>query len=209
MFKTYNRLDRVELNRVNYRQSHVGTLLTSRKSSRDFSQKPVSISEVSEILYFSAGITNNRKELAKTRRSYPSAGAKYPLEIYPLILHGKNIENGLYHYNVLEHSLEILLKPLKNEDIENIWTSQKWFKKASVIIIITAIYERSTIKYGNKGIGFNLIEAGHLGQNIYLLAEEMGIGCCAIGGLKEKPLIKLLDINPDKEIPIYYIALGN
>ena len=76
-------------------------------------------------------------------------------------------------------------------------------------LIFTAVYHRTTDKYGQKGLPFPFIEAGHIGQNVYLLAQSLGIGCCAIGQFKEKQLCKLLDINPFEEYPIYYIALGN
>ncbi|MEX2028506.1 MAG: SagB/ThcOx family dehydrogenase [Candidatus Curtissbacteria bacterium] len=184
--------------------------LTNRSSYRNFSQKPVNLAQLSEILYFSAGLTQTpNQKIESSRRPYPSAGAKYPLEIYPLVMVNSNtLKKGLYHYNVIEHSLEILLQPLASKDT-NIWMSQKWFRKASIILIVTSVSERNTKKYGPRGIGYSLIEAGHLGQNVYLTAEKLGIGCSAIGELKEKKVIKLLDLNPDEEIPIYYLALGN
>lgn len=210
MFKIYSRLSRVNLQKPVGHKSILEKILISRKSFRGFSSKPVSKKEISRILYFAAGIVRIYKnDPTRSGRPYPSAGSKYPLEIYPLVLHGKDLDRGLYHYNVIEHSLETLLVLVDNRDIEDIWMTQKWFKKASVILLITAVYERTTIKYGMKGIGYDLIEAGHLGQNIYLIAESMGIGCSAIGEFKEKQIIQLLDINPDEEIPIYYIAIGN
>lgn len=140
---------------------------------------------------------------------YSSKGAKYPLEIYPLILFGKDIPQGLYHYNIAAHSLEVLLSPILKSELEGIWISQGWFRKAAVILIITAVYQRTTNKYGQSGLPFLFIEAGHLGQNLYLLCETMGIGCSAIGQFRKKELIKLLDIDPNTEIPVYYLALGN
>lgn len=210
MFKIYSRLNRIKLQRPIGPKSNLEKILVSRKSFHGFSSKPVSKKEISRILFFAGGIVRVYKnDPTRSGRPYPSAGSKYPLEIYPLVLHGKDLDRGLYHYNVIEHSLEKLLAPIDNKDIEDIWMTQKWFKKASVIFLITAVYQRTTIKYGMKGIGYDLIEAGHLGQNIYLVTQSLGIGCSAIGEFKEKQIINLLDINPDEEIPIYYIALGN
>ena len=185
-------------------------LLSERSSFRGFSKKPVSLDQLSKILYFSAGTVRFlRQDLDSSRRPYPSAGAKYPLEIYPLLLVGSDIKKGLYHYNVIEHSLETLLRPINSADLKDIWMSQKWFRKASIILIITAIFERTTEKYGQKGIVYSLIEAGHLGQNIYHVAQKISVGCSAIGEFREDAIVKLLDINPDEELPIYYLALGN
>lgn len=186
-------------------------LLVSRSSYRGFSKKPITLKHLSQILYFSAGLVRFlQQNLESSRRPYPSAGAKYPLEVYPLVLvNSDNLKRGLYHYNVIEHSLEILLSSLRADDLKNIWMSQKWFRKASIILIITSVFERTTEKYGQRGIGFSLIEAGHLGQNIHLVAQKLGIGCSAIGEFREEAIVKLLDINPNEELPVYYIALGN
>ena len=128
MFKIYSRLSRVKLQRPIGHKSNLEKILVSCKSFRGFSSKPVSKKEISRILYFAGGIVRiYQNDPTKSGRSYPSAGSKYPLEIYPLVLHGKNLDRGLYHYNVLEHSLEKLLVPVNNKDIENIWMSQKWF----------------------------------------------------------------------------------
>lgn len=211
MFKNYTRLDYIEMARPKAAFSQLQKLLVSRSSYRGFSKKPVTLKHLSQILYFSAGLVRFlQQNLESSRRPYPSAGAKYPLEVYPLVLvNSDNLKRGLYHYNVIEHSFEILLSSLRADDLKDIWMSQKWFRKASIILIITSVFERTTEKYGQRGIGFSLIEAGHLGQNIYLVAQKLGIGCSAIGEFREEAIVKLLDINPNEELPIYYIALGN
>lgn len=210
MFKNYTRLKYIEMRRPSVSKNGLEKLLTTRRSYHGFSRKPISLENLSKILYLSAGITEiNGESLESSRRPYPSAGAKYPLEIYPLVLASSDLKKGLYHYNVIEHSLEVLLQPIKNSDFDSIWMSQEWFRKASIILIITSVFERTTKKYGKRGLGYSLIEAGHLGQNLYLNATQLKIGCSAIGELNEKPIIKLLDLNPDQEIPVYYIALGN
>lgn len=211
MFKNYTRLKYIEIERPKVPPDGLEKLLANRSSYRNFSRKPVSLEQLSEILYFSAGLVRRPQQNPESsRRPYPSAGAKYPLETYPLVLVGSDsLRRGLYHYNVIEHSLEILLQPIKNSDLQDIWMSQKWFRKASVILIITAVFARITSKYGQRGIGYSLIEAGHLGQNIYLVSQKIGIGSSAIGEFKEEAIVKLLDINPYEELPIYYVALGN
>ena len=207
MNKQYSRLRNIFLPEFPVRKDNLRDFLVKRKSFRRFSGKPIRLEQLSEILYYSAGSV--RESDGKFHFPYPSAGGKYPIEIYPLVLYGDELKIGLYHYSPTEHALDILLTPLKKEDTSSIWMSQKWFRKASVILILTAVYHRTTDKYGNRGIPFLFIEVGHIGQNIYLLAQSLGIGCCAIGQFKEKQLCRLLDINPFEEYPIYYIALGN
>lgn len=207
MNKLYSRLKNIYLPKFPVRKINLTDLLDHRVSYRKFSKKPVGLKQLSEILFYSAGFIEDAE--GKLRRPYPSAGGKYPIEIYPLVLYGNELQSGLYHYSPTEHALDILLTPLKKEDTSSIWMSQKWFRKASVILIMTAVYHKTTDKYGEKGLPFPFIESGHIGQNIYLLAQSLGIGCCSIGQFKEKQLCKLLDINPFEEYPIYYVALGN
>jgi len=207
MSKIYSRLKHIELPNFTKQNGDLRELLLKRFSYRNFSKKPVTLKQLSEILYYSAGIV--RESGDELRRPYPSAGAKYPIEIYPLILVNSNIQKGLYHYDPLSHSLDVLLVPLRNSDISKIWKTQQWFKKASIVLILTAVYTRTTEKYGEEGLSFPFIEAGHIGQSVYLLAQNMKIGCCAIGQFNEKVLCELLDINIFEEYPIYYIALGN
>jgi SagB-type dehydrogenase family enzyme len=186
-------------------------VLFARKSSREFSGKPITLDEISEILNYSSGVVEKtgKKGEGFYRRPYPSAGARYPLEIYPLVLHGTGeLSKGLYHYNPISNSLDVLLRKIALKNLKPIWLGQSWAEKASVVLIITAVFERTTSKYGNKGIGFCLIEAGHLAQNIYLTSQERSIGCCAIGKLREELVNDLLDVRPEEEIPIYYLALG-
>lgn len=207
MGKLYSRLKNIFLPEFPIRQGDLRNLLINRSSYRKFSRKSVGLQQLSEILYYAAG--SARELEGKIHFPYPSAGGKYPIEIYPLVQYGSELNPGLYHYSPEEHALDILLSPLKKEDTSSIWMSQKWFKNASIILIFTAAYLRTTDKYGQNGLSFPFIEAGHIGQNVYLLAQSLGIGCCSIGQFKEKQLCELLDINPFEEYPIYYIALGN
>lgn len=207
MSKQYSRLKNIFLPKFSIKKGDLRESLIKRSSYRKFSGKPVKSQQLSEILYYSVGLV--REVQGKFYPPHPSAGGKYPIEIYPLVLFGDELKTGLYHYNPVEHALDILLTPIKKEDTSSIWMSQKWFRKASVILILTAVYNRTTDKYGKRGLPFPFIEAGHIGQSIYLIAQSLGIGCCAIGQFKEEKLCELLDINPFEEYPIYYIALGN
>lgn len=210
MHKRYPRLKHIELPDVKQVTGELRSLIKKRESFRNFSNKTIDKKTLSDILYYSTGIIRpNPIEDTNPFRAYPSAGAKYPLEVYPLILNGQDISPGLYHYNPSAHCLEVLLQPVLPEEIDPLWIErQQWFKKASVVLLITAVFHRTTNKYGEKGIMFPYIESGHLVQNVYLLTTSLGIGCCAIGQLNEEPVIKLLDINPRDEYPVYYVALG-
>lgn len=141
-----------------------------------------------------------------TRRAYPSGGARYPLEIYLLVLKGGEIKAGLYHYNVKHHILEILLEDVNYKYLRYLY-QHDFVKRASCLIIITSIPARTVIKY-QQWQRFILLEAGHIGQNVYLVSEAMKLGCCAIGGWNETNMNELLDIDGKYEYIVHMIAVG-
>lgn len=206
-FKTYPRFEKVKLTSPT-RISTVASNMRQRRSVRQFSSQSISSSDLSYILYFSCGLIHLDGNIHNSRRPYPSAGARYPLEVYPLVLHCDKLEKGLYHYNVKEHTLEILLNRDLSSWLKKVTGGQSWVLASSVIFIITAVLDRMRIKYGDRGYRFALLEAGHLGQNLCLIAQECGYGSCALGGYIDREIDKLLDVEHTKEFTLYMIAVG-
>lgn len=207
-FKTYPRLNKIYLTDKKPKDKKLGLLMANRRSVRQFSGLPISQEQLSHLLFSSAGLLNVNKSLDYSRRPYPSAGARYPLEIYPLVLNCTGLEKGLYHYNVKENCLEIILK----EDLEK-WLmkasgGETLLKESSIIFIITGVLDRTRIKYRDRGYRYALIEAGHLGQNICLLTAELNLGCCPLGGFIDPVVNELLDISFQKEFALYLLAVG-
>ena len=207
-FKTYPRLDNVNLDNGKMPANKLTELLKRRRSIRQFSGLPISKKELSCLLFSSSGLTSLGKTFDDSRRPYPSAGARYPLEVYPLILNCEGIKRGLYHYNVKENSLELLLEEDLGKWLMKTTGGEKWTTNAAVVFIITGVLDRTRIKYGDRGYRYVLIEAGHLGQNICLLATELGLSNCPLGGFIDDKVNELLDIEFQKESSIYVIAVG-
>lgn len=207
-FKTYPRLERIRL-ALKRNKGSLFKAMASRESIRRFSKEPISFNNLSYILFGSSGIIRSNESIDKNRRSYPSAGARYPIEIYIASLNIENLNKGLYHYNVKRNELEVLLK----EDLER-WVlksfgDEKWLTEAGGIVILTGVLRRNYIKYNNRGYRYLLIEAGHISQNIMLLAEELGMVTCPVGGFVDDDLDELLDIKEQGEFSVYTIAVGN
>lgn len=207
-FKTYPRLDRVFLKNAKTTKSKLSKILIDRRSIRQFSGVSMSKDKLSYLLFSSSGLTHLGKTIDESKRSYPSAGGRYPLEIYPIILNCEGIEKGLYHYNVKENSLELLLKKDLGKWLTIVTSEAKWIEKSAVVFIITGVLNRTRIKYGDKGYRLALIETGHLSQNILLLATEMGLDSCPLGGFIDKDVNNLLDVDLQKEVALYMIAIG-
>ena len=125
------------------------------------------------------------------------------------MLHSSNdLESGLYHYNADAHQLDVVWKrEFSNEDIASLFT-YKWVQDAALVLIMTAVFWRTQNKYGERGYRYILLEAGHIGQNIYLASEALTLKCCALAGTKDEQVEKLLDIDGTTESLIYAITVG-
>lgn len=208
-FKSYSRFKKIKLPQNNSKDKLID-LIEKRRSKRNFNKYKISLKEIGYLLN-GAKITNKSRNIYyDSLRAYPSAGARYPLEIYLLVFYSKDLERGVYHYNVKENSLEemwpISIKELKNR---NLFGNQNFIYNGSILFVITAVIIRSYIKYDERSFRFALIESGHLCQNILLLATSCGLKACPIGGFREKELMKFLDISEEElELPIYCVVVG-
>lgn len=206
-FKNYPRLQQIALPKAENLDISLGRSIINRQSERDFSKKPVSCQQISNLLFYSAGIKKDGLARGENRRAYPSGGARYPLEIYLAVFEGKDIKEGVYHYNVKNHGLEKLLeKNCRQEFLEII--GQDLIKNASFILLISAVFNRTIIKYKDRGYRLVLLEAGHLGQNISLVSTALNIKACALGGFIDDECNKILDLEKDKESVVYIFACG-
>lgn len=174
--------------------------LNKRRSVREYANAPLAMEEISQILWAAQGITDDMG-----KRTAPSAGALYPLEIYMAVANVEGITPGLYKYLPRTHSLTLISKGDKREDISASALSQNSLKNCSVIIIFTAIYERVTIKYGERGVRYTHIEVGHSSQNVFLQAAALNLKTVVIGAFNDNKLKKTLNIS---EEPLYLMPVG-
>jgi len=171
--------------------------LKSRRSKRQFQAKDLKLEDISQILWAAQGIT----ETGTGFRTAPSAGALYPLELFVVK------SDGLFHYIPEGHKLEKLGSSDLRTELMKASLLQKSISEAPVNIIITAIYERTTVKYGSRGIRYVHIEAGHVCQNILLQATALGLGAVPIGAFYDDNVQKVLNLS-EEYIPLYIIPVG-
>lgn len=179
------------------------SLVQQRESALDFSPEPISFQELSTILNSCRILDHTRYP---ERRTYPSAGGRFPIEQYVLSFNIKDLEEGAYHYNILENSLESLWNKGILESKSEIVTHER-YENVAAALIYTSVFSRSEVKYFNKAYPFSLLEAGHMAQNVQLACAERGIGVCNIGGAVEDTISKILDLT-ENEKPLYVTALG-
>jgi SagB-type dehydrogenase family enzyme len=182
--------------------------IQNRRSIRKFSNESISINNVSQILWAAQGITDNQSSL----RAAPSAGQVYPLEIY-LITGSEGVsglDEGVYHYVPSNNTLEKIINGDLRADLSSIANGQPWVKQAPINILITGNYMKMINKYNDKELctRFVDLEAGHVGENIYLQSETMGLVTVSLGSFNETQLIQLIQL-PGNETPIYIFPVGH
>jgi len=179
--------------------------IKERRTIRDFKERPLPLNHLSQLLWAAQGITNPKEG----KRAAPSGGALYPLDIYLII--GANgvegVEAGIYHYLPENHSISLLSKGDRRKEIASASLLQMWMAKAPVMFIITAEYRRITGKYGERGIRYALIEVGHVGQNLFLQAEAIGLGAGIVGAFNDTDVLKVMGGAPQHE-PLLIMPVG-
>ncbi len=180
--------------------------IQKRRSLRNFSSKPLSLAELSQLLFAAQGITG--KIYGTPLRTAPSAGALYPFEIYPVVNNVQGIPRGVYHYVIGEHGLELIKEGDFRKKISSAGLSQDMLGEASVTFVMSAIFARTTSKYGERGYRYVYIEAGHISQNIALEAVSLGLGSVTVGAFIDKQINSLIEVDGDKEATIYLHAVG-
>lgn len=180
--------------------------IKERRSRREFNQEPLTLEQVAQILWSAQGITD--KELGF--RAAPSAGALYPLDIYVVVSENgvKGAATGVYHFNPEEFVLEKTLAGDVRSALMAASLSQEAIGEAPVSLVITAEYERTTGKYGERGIRYVHIETGHAAQNIYLQVETLGLGTVSIGAFSDDEVSRILQL-PEGYEPLYIMPIGH
>jgi SagB-type dehydrogenase family enzyme len=170
--------------------------INSRRSTRSFKPDPLSISQLSQLLWAAQGITITIEEKNRSFRSAPSAGALYPIYVYVIV--GEkgvtDLTKGIYKYNPEKHTLLKISGEDKRLAVAQASYNQSWMDKAPVILMITAEYERSMKKYGERGVRYSKIESGCVAQDIFLQAEALGLGVGIVGAFHDYKVMNILKV---------------
>lgn len=180
----------------------VETALSKRRSIRDYSGENLTLEEVSQLLWAAQGIT-----APWGGRTAPSAGALYPLELYIVVGDVEGIDKGVYKYKPEEHELKKVKEGDIRAELADAAGGPEYVRDAAIDIVFTAVYERTTGKYGGRGIRYVHIEVGHAAQNVYLQAVSLDLGTVVIGAFIDDQVKELVNAG-EQENPLYIMPVG-
>jgi len=176
--------------------------LLQRRSAREYADEALTLEEVSQLLWAAQGVTAEWGG-----RTAPSAGALYPLETYLVVGNVENLAPGVYKYKPERHELVKVKDDDVREELAKASLGQSWVKEGAIDIVIAAVYERTTRKYGDRGVRYVHMEAGHAAQNICLQATALDLGIVTVGAFHDEQVKNILGMARD-ETPLYVIPVG-
>jgi SagB-type dehydrogenase family enzyme len=174
--------------------------LAVRRSIRDYAKDSLSIEQISQLLWAAQGMTEKWGG-----RTAPSAGALYPLEVYLLAGEVKGLKPGLYHYHPEDHAVSQIKEADLRKEVTEASLGQDEILRAPATLIITAVYERTMVKYGERGVRYVHMEVGSVAENVYLQAESLGLGTVFIGAFDDEEVKQALGIGED---PLAIMPVG-
>ena len=182
--------------------SSIEELLERRRSVRDYSDEPLSLTEISQLVWSAQGKTH-----PDGLRTAPSAGALYPLEVYLVAGKVEDLPAGIYKYKPGKHELVRVVDGDMRKALSKAALGQSCIEEAPAVIVITAVYERTMKKYGERGIQYAHIEVGCASENVYLQAGSLGLGTVFIGAFYDDKIRKVLNADK-KERPLCIMPVG-
>lgn len=185
--------------------------IRGRESCRKYSREPLSLEELSYLLWATQGVRGFKRNGLLTLRTVPSGGALHPFETYLLVNRVAGVERGIYRYLAIEHKLyqEATGKKQSIEKIGEICYNQHFVGKGAVVFVWTVRPYRTEWRYSeDDSLKDILISVGHICQNLYLACESIGAGTCAILAYQQESLDDLIGVDGDEEIALYLAPVG-
>lgn len=184
------------------REMSVEAALQERRSVRDFAASPIGLETLAQLLWAAQGVTS-----PEGFRTAPSAGALYPLELFVVAGEVSSLSAGVYRYEPDRHQLLPIVSGDRRHELAAAALHQTWIADAPAVVVVTAVFERTMGKYGERGIRYVHIEAGHATENLCLQAVSLGLGTTVVGAFSDDGVKRVLGL-ADEE-PLLLIPVGN
>lgn len=176
--------------------------ISKRRSVRNFQNKSLTLQQISQLLWSAQGITSE-----DGLRAAPSAGALYPLEIYVVVGNVESLEPGVYRYLPQQNQLIRTVEGDKRVELVSAASNQEWIADAPALFVFSAIYERTTGKYGQRGIRYVHMDAGFAGENLFLQAVALNLSSVVVGAFRDEQVKRVLLLD-ENENPMIIMPVG-
>ena len=180
--------------------------LKVRKSVRHFSNTPLTLEQLSYLVWSASGVQRIEHDFAF--RTAPSAGGLFPIETYLVVNNVVGVSPGLYHYCITKHALETLRPGEYGIQLSDAAMGQSMCAHSSIVFIWTSIFQRTRWKYGSRAYRYIYLDAGHMAENVALTAAAMGLGTCAIAAIFDDEVNEILGVDGIEESAIYLTTVG-
>ncbi|GMR03583.1 MAG: SagB/ThcOx family dehydrogenase [Gammaproteobacteria bacterium] len=177
-------------------------VMAQRRSVREFSDAPLTLDEVSQLLWAAQGIT-----ATGYLRTAPSAGALYPLEIHLAAGNVEGLNAGAYRYRPQGHVLKQAVAGDKRRELAAAALNQEWVEQGAAVFVFAAVFRRTTRKYGKRGIQYAHLETGHAAQNVFLQAVALGLATVVVGAFDDKQVQHVMHLTHE-ETPLCLMPVG-
>jgi SagB-type dehydrogenase family enzyme len=201
-------IDLPEPLKISVKDISLREVIEERHSVRVYKDCELTLEELSYLLWCTQGVKKVIREAA-TLRNVPSAGARHAFETYLLINRVEGLNTGLYRYIALENKLvEVNIEEGTQDKVVEACLGQKFIKNSAVTFIWTAVPYRMNWRYGERGYRYLHLDAGHVCQNLYLAAENIDCGVCAVAAFDDDELNSVLNIDGKEQFAIYIGTVG-
>ncbi|HEY7737024.1 MAG TPA: SagB family peptide dehydrogenase [Candidatus Limnocylindrales bacterium] len=181
--------------------------IVRRRSIRAYIGTPMTSEELSKVLFLTSGV--NADSHGNARRTAPSSGALYPIEVYAVVHNVADVAPGVYHYAYRDHALELIRVGDHRQAVVDQGIGQEFLGQCGAVLFLTMILQRMRPKYQDRSYRYGLLEAGHIGENAYLAATSMGLGACGIGAFMDDQINAMLGVDGVDEAAVYMLAVGH
>ena len=179
----------------------VEAALWARRSVRSLTRDTIALADAAQLLWAAQGV--NRPD---GHRTAPSAGATYALEVLLVATRVRDLPPGVYRYRPATHTLDLAAAGDRLSDLLTT-VRQPWIGDAAAVIVLTAVYERTARRYGERADRYVPIEAGSAAQNVYLACAALGLGTTYVGSYSDTAVTRVLALAPD-ERPLGLLPVG-
>ncbi|MFN2363022.1 MAG: SagB/ThcOx family dehydrogenase [Halarsenatibacteraceae bacterium] len=188
-------------------EKNIFNILEKRRSRRAYSDSSLNQNDLSILLYYTQGIKKTLSD-GRNMRTVPSAGARHPFDTYFYLNKSEKLPTGLYYYNPIEHKIDLLNNQDLSEKLIEGVIGQKFIQDAAAIFCWVANYYRTAWRYSERSFRYIHLDGGHICQNLYLVAEALNYGVCAIAAYDDEKMSQLLNLNSNERFVAYMASLG-